>query len=171
MERFVEACRAAAAGVDPVHAVTATVADAIADPAAVLGDIPEFDGDDHPVLSEPGMAVYVVRQRPLVEGPPHDHGMVAVIGMLAGDEVHRRFRRDGDRIEPDGSTRVGPGQVIALEADEVHAIANPNDGPSVGLHVYLGDLASGERTLWNAEGRPQRFTDAGYSVLEGPFRG
>lgn len=152
MDDFVTACRAAAASPDPAEAVRVAMADAIADPARVVADLPDFEGEDFVVAHDDAVAVYVVRQFPDTAGPPHDHRMTAVVGMVEGVEIHRLYRRDGDRVVFDRELRVGAGETVVLGPDDVHAIANPDPMPSLGLHVYLGDLVSGERTLWAPDG-------------------
>ena len=152
MEAFVDACRAATASTNPVEAVRAVMADTVADPVRVAADLPAVEGEDFVVAHDEAMAVYVVRQTPDTAGPPHDHRMTAVVGMVEGVEVHRLFRHEGERVAFEREARVSAGEVIVLDPDDVHAIANPDPTPSYGLHVYLGDLVTGERTLWSPDG-------------------
>jgi 3-mercaptopropionate dioxygenase len=112
------------------------------------------------------LSVFLVKQAPLTAGPPHDHGIAAGIVMLKGKEIHRLFRRTGSDITPDGVIHVGPGEVLILRADEVHAIANPDPAPSIGVHVYLGDIVGIPRTLWDpASGASMAFSTADYDRM------
>ncbi|NQW08579.1 MAG: hypothetical protein HQ481_01665 [Alphaproteobacteria bacterium] len=163
MDTFVDACRTAATSADPAEAVRAVMIEAVADPARVVADLPDFEGEDVVVAHDDAVAVYVVRQSPDTAGPPHDHRMTAVVGMIEGVEIHRLFRRQGERVAFDREARIGPGEVIVLGPDEVHAIANPDRHPSLGLHVYLGDIVTGERALWAPDGGEQQpFTVEAY---------
>lgn len=163
MDAFVKACRAAVSGANPAEAARAVMADAVADPALVVADLPDFEGEDFVVAHDEAVAVYVVRQFPDTAGPPHDHRMTAVVGMVEGVEIHRLYRRDGERVAFDRELRVGAGETVVLGPGDVHAIANPDPTSSLGLHVYLGDLVSGERTLWAPDGgEPQPFTVDAY---------
>jgi len=163
LSQLVETCRRAVSGPEPVSAVRTALAEIGADPARALAEIPAFDGEDYVVHNEPGLSVFIVRQAPDTAGPPHDHGMNALIAMLEGVEVHRHYRRDGDGIALASRTRLAPGEVLVLDGEDVHAIANPDGTPSLGIHVYLGDIVGGSRTLWDpVRGTPMRFTTADY---------
>lgn len=164
LDRLVDACRRAVSTPEPVAAVRAALTQAAADPARTIAELPAFEGEDYAVHIEPGLSVFVVRQTPDTAGPPHDHGMSAVITMLDGVEIHRHYRREGDAIALASRTRLEPGAVLVLSGEDVHAIANPDATPSIGLHVYLGDIVGGARTLWNpVRGTPMPFTNDDYA--------
>jgi predicted metal-dependent enzyme (double-stranded beta helix superfamily) len=56
--------------------------------------------------------------------------------------------------------------VLILDGEEVHAIANPDPTPSIGVHVYFGDIVDGERTLWDPDtGESMAFTTADYDRM------
>ncbi len=171
IEALVADCREAAAGSDPVAGVQGVLADAVADPVRVADALPAFDGDEMTLAEELGFSVFLVRQDPDTAGPPHDHRMTAVIAMVDGVEIHRHFTRDGETIAAAGESRIGPGETLALDPDAVHAIANPEPSASVGIHVYLGDLAATGRTLWDLDtGVAMAFTADRYNRLVTPFR-
>lgn len=173
LSKLVAACRAAAASDDPVAGFRRALEPIAAAPAAALREVPEFEGEDHALLSEDGLSVFLVRQSPNTAGPPHDHGMVAVIAMLDGVEIHRHYRRrvDGEGVALDRETRLEPGGVLALGARDVHAIANPDNTPSIGIHVYLGDIAGCDRTLWNpVSGAATAFTVPAYDSMVTAYR-
>ncbi|MCR9072469.1 MAG: hypothetical protein NXI18_12170 [Alphaproteobacteria bacterium] len=149
LKRLIEACREATSAADPTQAVRDALSMAVARPDGVLAEVPEFEGEDCILHRESAVSVFLVRQTPNTAGPPHDHGMPAVIAMLEGVEIHRHFRRDGDEIVLEREETVGPGQMLSLGPDDVHAIANPDDTASLGVHVYLGDIVGRERTLWD----------------------
>lgn len=86
---------------------------------------------------------------PGMVAPPHEHGMWSVVASLRGIERHRIWATN-----PTGEPRtieVGPGEVLALDSDAVHAVDNPNDDYAVSIHVYGGDLASAERRGWSPD--------------------
>ena len=172
METLVASCRSALSDADPAQGIRRALADAVDDPGRVLADLPAFDGDDHLVARESGFSVFLVRQDPDTAGPPHDHRMTAVVAMVDGVEIHRHYARSDDGgVRPDGETRVGPGGTIVLGPDDVHAIANPETTPSIGIHVYLGDLVAGKRTLWDPRsGVAMPFTEDAYNQRVSGYR-
>ena len=95
----------------------------------------------------------------------------SVISMLEGVEIHRRYRRDGDRIALEREQTAAPGGVLVLAPRDVHAIANPDDAPSLGVHVYFGDIVGIERTLWDTgTGEAMAFTLPDYERRVTPYR-
>ena len=89
-DRFIERCRQAVREQDPDAALVALMREAVSDPASVASSVlPVADDKDELILfSDDSVSVYVVKQFPEVGGPPHDHGMTAVVGMYDGIEVH-----------------------------------------------------------------------------------
>lgn len=171
LNRLVEDCRRAAGSTDPVAGVQAALSLVTADPDTTIAEIPDFEGEDYVLHRADDLSVFLVRQAPNTAGPPHDHGMTAVIAMLDGVEIHRRYRREGQRITLDREQTAGPGGVLVLAPRDVHAIANPDLTPSIGVHVYLGDIVGIERTLWDtASGEALPFTLDSYESRVRAYR-
>jgi predicted metal-dependent enzyme (double-stranded beta helix superfamily) len=75
--------------------------------------------------------------------PPHNHGTWALVAGVDGLERnsfwtrvdggtrpgHAEIRRQGDSI-------LGPGDVIAFQADSIHSVVNETERVSLSLHVY-----------------------------------
>jgi predicted metal-dependent enzyme (double-stranded beta helix superfamily) len=87
--------------------------------------------------------------------PPHDHRMWAVVGVYRGREDNALFRRNGHRLDAIGGRHVQQGEVLVLDPDAIHAVANSTSAPCVALHVYGGDLDGTERSAWTPD--EQRF--------------
>ncbi len=171
LSRLVEDCRAAAVSADPVAEVRAALALVTADPRKTIAEIPEFEGEDYVLHRAEDLSVFLVRQAPNTAGPPHDHGMTAIISMLEGVEIHRRYWREGERISLDREQTARPGGVLVLAPRDVHAIANPDPTPSLGVHVYLGDIVGIERALWDpASGAALPFTLTDYESRVRAYR-
>jgi predicted metal-dependent enzyme (double-stranded beta helix superfamily) len=79
----------------------------------------------------------------------HDHRMWAVIGIYEGQENNVFYKRSPTRLEEVNRREVPAGEAILLGADVIHAVANPFDSTTLGLHVYGGDLLAAERSMWN----------------------
>lgn len=171
LNRLVETCREAVSSADPVAGVRAALSLVTAEPEKTIAEIPAFEGEDYVLHRSDDLSVFLVRQAPNTAGPPHDHGMTAVISMLEGVEIHRRYRRDGDSIALDREQTAVPGGILVLAPRDVHAIANPDSAPSLGVHVYLGDIVGIERTLWDpTSGEALAFTLEAYESRVRAYR-
>ena len=101
--------------------------------------------------------------------PPHDHGTWTVVVGLQGEEHNTLWRRkdDGSRpghavIEKLETTRLGPGQVLAMATDDIHSVDNVGDAVSYTLHVYGRNLATSGRRQYDPEAQSVR--DVAYDL-------
>lgn len=157
IERFVAACREAnAVGPQEVRQlVERTIADR-GDLRAALG-LPDAPGL-HTILRADDLTVLHVVWAPRMEAPPHDHRMWAVIGVYAGREVNRFWRRDTSGLQSAGTRTLHAGEVVLLGADVIHSVANPLDRSTGAIHVYGGDFFAAERSEWaNEHASEERF--------------
>ncbi len=162
MDRFVAGCQAAAGAARPAAATQSLLLRAVADPAlwARTAAFPQADGRGVARLfAGPTVTVLHVDLAPGFASRIHSHGIWAAIGVYAGEEHNRLYRRRGDGLVETGARSVGAGGVLLLGADAVHAIRTPLDQPLRALHVYGGDLESSWRHRWD--------TLAGPAVPEG----
>jgi predicted metal-dependent enzyme (double-stranded beta helix superfamily) len=88
----------------------------------------------------PGMAIY-----------PHDHQMWAVIGIYGGVEDNTLYRRGPRQIVEAGGKVLRESDVIALGADAIHAVANPERRFTGALHIYGGDFVNQPRSQWDPD--------------------
>lgn len=86
-----------------------------------------------------------------IRTPPHDHGTWAAILLLRGEEKNTFYRRASGSLRKAGEKRLAPGSVLTMRADTVHVVECVGDDPTVGLHVYGGDILELPRRLWNPE--------------------
>ena len=99
--------------------------------------------------------------------PIHDHRIWGLVGVLRGAErVQRYHRRDDGAIVPTGAeVLLDAGKVDAVgpEIGDLHRVANGrDDGPSVSIHVYGGNIGAVERATYAADGTAKRFI-SGYA--------
>lgn len=99
--------------------------------------------------------------------PIHDHRIWGLVGVLRGAErVQRYRRRDDGAIVPTGAeVLLDAGKVDAVgpEVGDLHRVANGrDDGPSVSIHVYGGNIGAVERATYAADGTAKRFI-SGYA--------
>ena len=112
-----------------------------ADPQAPVTDAILFRSDD--------LLVFNATLPPHFVSVSHDHRMWAVIGIYEGQENNVFYKRSPTRLEEVNRREVLAGEAILLGPDVIHAVANPLDFTTLGLHVYGGDLHSAERSMWN----------------------
>ena len=97
--------------------------------------------------------VQILGWAPGLRAPAHEHRMWSVIGILTGREDNGFWRRrTGDahpNIERSGGRSLDPGDVLALDADVIHDVANPLDAFSIAIHVYGGDIRGIHRSSWH----------------------
>jgi len=159
IERFIESCRGAVAGVDPEKHVRALVEEAVADRAALIA-----------ALAEPASAGLVVLYRaadltildfawaPWMCFKPHDHRMWSVVGIYSGREDNVFWRRTAGGIEAAGARSLGAGEVTALGRDVIHSVVNPIGKMTRAIHVYGGDFFAPPtpRSEWDPETLAER---------------
>jgi predicted metal-dependent enzyme (double-stranded beta helix superfamily) len=155
LERFVADCRDAA---DDAARVREIVARAVSEPAALLRSlgVPQraalktlYRATDLTILDArwaPGMSVL-----------PHDHRTWAVIGVYAGREDNRFWRRTAHGpLQVAGVTTLEEREVAWLDRQVVHAVRNPLSQFTAAIHVYGGDFFAIERSEWDGEARIER---------------
>ena len=83
--------------------------------------------------------------------PPHDHGTWAAILVLRGEEKNTLYRCDNGALRKAGEKMLSPGSILTMRADTAHVAECNGDSPTVGLHVYGGDILELPRRMWNPE--------------------
>jgi len=162
-DSFVEDCRRAVQ--DGQKAVREVVLEAVGDPSGIISELgeptkagvfPLYQGGDATVIN----FVWA----PCMTLLPHNHNMLAVIGIYSGREDNMFWRRlpaggngagkaSGPAIEAAGADSMGPGQVATLGRDIIHSVANPITKMTSAIHVYGGDFFNPPqpRSQWDHE--------------------
>ncbi len=147
-DRFVEDCRRAVQ--DGQKAVREVVLEAVGDPAGIIPELGEPTRAGVFLLcSGPDATVINFVWAPCMTLLPHNHNMLAVIGIYSGREDNMFWRRlpeggngkgngAGPGIEATGADSMGTGQVATLGRDIIHSVANPIAKMTSALHVYGG---------------------------------
>ena len=163
-ERFIEECRAAIGRKDAQAAIRELVARAVSDPKDVVRALGEpqragvetlYKGDDLTILNlcwGPGMVF-----------KPHDHRIWAVIGIYGGREDNTFFRRaEGGALKRHGIKELNEKDTVPLGPAIIHAVTNPLDRITGGIHVYGGDFFATPRSEWD----PKTFREQPYDVAD-----
>ena len=155
MDAFVESCLNATRFPDPQERVHRLLEELISEPAKVRSVLGEIQPDHSRsaqyqfLYQSSELTVLHVVTPGLFRSPPHNHLAWVVVGMYEGAERHTFYRRVGDRLVQESVKDTFAPQLIVLDPDAIHGIANPLATPSRGLHVYGGTLANPARSLWN----------------------
>jgi predicted metal-dependent enzyme (double-stranded beta helix superfamily) len=147
---FVDRCRSAGAETDPVAAVTEVVAEAVVDRDVMTGIVPMTGTAT--LFCSPELTVQRIVWPGGVLVAPHEHRMWAVVGVCQGQEDNELWERGPTGVARVGARELAAGEVMALGVEAIHSIANPRKGPTIGLHVYGGDITTVPRSEWDLEG-------------------
>jgi predicted metal-dependent enzyme (double-stranded beta helix superfamily) len=161
-EEFVARCRLAVTEPDPAIAVKDLMAETVSRPenvSAALAALGTKRPGQNTWLQSPTLTVQCIVWPNGVITPPHEHRMWAVIGICQGQEDNTLWRRTSDGVETTGGRELKPGDVIALGPRAIHAVANPCRYPTVGIHVYGGDILNTPRSEWDYNGRTEHDFD------------
>jgi predicted metal-dependent enzyme (double-stranded beta helix superfamily) len=83
--------------------------------------------------------------------PPHTHGTWAAILQLSGEEKNTLYDCEHGKLRKTGEVTLARGTILPLGAGAVHVVECRGGVPSIGLHVYGGDVLSLPRRMWNPE--------------------
>ena len=83
--------------------------------------------------------------------PPHDHGTWAAILLLSGEEKNTLYRVEDGRLRKASEVTIKPGSVLGMRADTPHVAECVGNAPTIGLHVYGGDIFELPRRMWDPQ--------------------
>ena len=164
LEQLVERCNQAIAG-DRAREDISTVMQALfEDPETLAATIPRFRDDEiatsprgfrlggeHICHQSADLTIMVLDTLPGVIQPPHDHNMIAMIGVFEGCEEQRFWARTDDGIEPVAGRLLEAGEVMVLGERAIHAISAPEHQDARAIHVYLGNISEVDRSVFDPE--------------------
>ena len=139
-ERFIEACREAMKDPD-ARTIKEVVQRAVSEPGQIVKTLGEpkragigtlHQSDDLTVLNiiwGPGMTLH-----------PHDHRMLAIIGLYGGQENNTFYKRSEGGLSEQGGKELHSKETVVLGDAVIHAVANPLDELTGAIHVYSGDF-------------------------------
>jgi predicted metal-dependent enzyme (double-stranded beta helix superfamily) len=83
--------------------------------------------------------------------PPHDHGTWATILLLSGEEKNTLYRADDGRLSKASEVTLKPGTILCMRAETAHVVECVGNAPTIGLHVYGGDIFELPRRMWHPQ--------------------
>ena len=87
--------------------------------------------------------------------PPHDHGTWAAILLLSGAEKNTLYRVEDGRLRQASEVTLEPGSILGMRAEVAHVAECVGAAPTIGLHVYGGDIFELPRRMWHPETREE----------------
>src|SRR4051812_30454535 len=81
--------------------------------------------------------------------PPHDHGTWATILLLSGEEKNTLYRVENGRLRKASEITIKAGSIFGMRADTAHVAECVGGAPTIGLHVYGGDIFELPRRMWH----------------------
>jgi predicted metal-dependent enzyme (double-stranded beta helix superfamily) len=161
-EIFVAQCVEAVRETEPRLAVKEVVAEAMADPASVVGALPPNRAEIVRLHVSPELTILQVVWAPGMRFGPHDHRMWAAIGIYTGGEDNSFYRRAGDTLTASGGKSLRPNDVVLLGDDAIHAVKNPTTQFAGAIHIYGGDFFATPRSEWRGEPYREQPYDVDY---------
>jgi len=145
--RFIEECRSALQQNNPPDAIQAIMLQALKDPQDVskafddnisratdMAELMLFRSDD--------LMINRVALDPGWKSLPHDHRIWGFVGIYKGEEANTFYMEKHGYLEKTGSRTVKAGDVLSIDQETIHAIANPLELTTIGIHVSLSRSAS-----------------------------
>lgn len=83
--------------------------------------------------------------------PPHDHGTWATILLLSGEEKNTLYRMEDGGLRKASEVTIKPGSILGMRADTAHVVECVGNAPTIGLHVYGGDIFELPRRMWHPQ--------------------
>jgi len=83
--------------------------------------------------------------------PPHDHGTWATILLLSGEEKNTLYRLEDGRLRKASEVTIKPGSILGMRTETAHVVECVGNVPTIGLHVYGGDIFELPRRMWHPQ--------------------
>jgi predicted metal-dependent enzyme (double-stranded beta helix superfamily) len=149
---FITECLAALSESDVIGAVAEIVQRRVGAGAALDDAFPDRQPGPLTLYSTADLTVQRIVWSPGFHSAAHDHRMWAVVGVYSGSEHNRFHRRVYGGLDDAGGRVLGQGEVLVLDVDAIHSVANPSRAAVGGLHVYGGDIDGVPRSQWRPDG-------------------
>jgi predicted metal-dependent enzyme (double-stranded beta helix superfamily) len=168
IEHLVAELRQAALAENPRAAVKDVLEAAVADPTRMRAQMPEYEENDVILHEDETVSIWHCRFMPGQTVPPHDHQMLATIGVYSGAERNDFYQAHPDTggIQKSSEVVLEAGNVLQIGPNAIHSVGCASEEPCLGIHVYLGALTTVDRSLFDVEGGAVLpFTDENYARM------
>lgn len=183
LEAFIADVDALVGGVHDEHALTAAVAKRLEALLAGGFRLPEHvtrPATDRHVnyplhIAERGWTLACVVWKAGQRTPVHSHETWGVAGVYAGAEREQRFRKPGPddtgALVPLGEREYRRGEVTVCctTDDDVHSVVAVGTEPTVGVHVYGGDIGTLRRRCYDPATGEVTWFASGWDAVPSPY--
>lgn len=167
IETFVQDIRAIAAGNEATKNLRNYMDKLFANPEVIANGFPAELLGDSILFEDDSVSIWRTSFEPGVSVPAHDHQLSAVVGVYTGQERNDFFEADpSGGVRRSGDVVLSAGDVLSIGPSAIHSVTCLSDIPCLGLHVYLGNLTTVDRTLFDVDnGTAMKFDDDNYNKL------
>ncbi len=95
------------------------------------------------------LTITKLKSVPYLRIAPHTHDMWAVIGCCLGTETNTLYRETALGLEEIERIQIDAPDAILLSADAIHSVHNPSAEEGCSIHIYGGDIASVNNSMWD----------------------
>ena len=151
IDTFIAECGDALREPDPRRAVREILVRTLERPTPVAAALGKNSAGMEILHNSAELTVLNVIWAPKMSLYPHDHRMWAVIGIYGGAEDNTLYRRGPERIHASGGRELRDRDVLALGAEAIHSVTNPQRRFTGAIHVYGGDFVNQPRSQWDPD--------------------
>jgi predicted metal-dependent enzyme (double-stranded beta helix superfamily) len=162
VDTLIADCHEAIGDPDPRRAVRELLVRTLQNPGSVAERLGGTSGGINILYNSPDLTILNVIWAPQMTIWPHDHRMWAAIGIYGGTEDNTLYQRGTERISPSGGRELHESDVLALGADAIHSVTNPERRFTGAIHVYGGDFVNQPRSMWD----PDRLIEEPYDMAQ-----
>ena len=164
LNTFTDQLRSASKQTDAKIQVYKLMQQAFSAPEEISKNLPKFAKENDVMLFEDkNISIWHSRFPANLIVPPHDHQLVAMIGVYQGVEKNKFYLPENGKLIHKSTQYIKSGDIALIEPDSIHSVQTANNQPCYAIHVYLGKLTTIKRSLFNREtGEAQVFTDTDY---------
>ncbi|TMC49959.1 MAG: hypothetical protein E6J14_07110 [Chloroflexi bacterium] len=157
IEQFVADCHTALGETQPSLALKELLERTVERDRDIVAAVGEPAGADLTVLhAAADLTVLNAVWAPRMNLYPHNHNMLAVIGIYGGQEDNTFWRRQAPGLVVNGGTELHVRDAAILGPNVIHSVANPRRAYTAAIHVYAGDYLHAERSEWDPETLEER---------------
>ncbi|QMU58828.1 MAG: hypothetical protein GKR98_11865 [Boseongicola sp.] len=167
LDKLVNDLRGAATGANANGAIKDILKKTVSEPEQLSKMMPDFEENDVILFEDETISIWHCRFMPGHTVPAHDHQMLATIGVYRGAERNEFYETDDTgAMHKVSEVQLTAGNVLQIGPDAIHAVGCDSPEPCCGIHVYLGELTTVDRSIFDIKsGEELKFTDDNYNKL------
>ena len=168
IDYLVDELKTAARHTDARALIKSILIRTVENPAWVSTSIPDYTENEVILYEDDTVSIWHCRFPSGSSVPVHDHQMIATIAVYQGTEQNDMWvKSDTNVLEKKTEIRVNAGEVLQIGSDAIHSVSCNSDVDSCAIHVYLGNLTTVKRSLFDTKNqKAMQFDDDNYRHLQ-----